>query len=197
MASMLRVRVVGTGWTGAPGLNTFYFGITATPDAGDLQDVYDRVRGFFTGVAAIFENDTTWTVDTAVDELDPATGVLIGSATVGTPGAAVVGTGTDGLAPTSSMCTLALGTNTFIAGRRLRGRAFLGPLNKGAIVNGSFSSSAIAIVDGVAPDLSDTSNGAAVNVVWHRPVGGTGGSVGDVTAWQSRSALGVLRSRRD
>lgn len=197
MPSMLRVRVAGSGWTGGPGLNTFYFLYSGTPDATDVQDVYDRVRGFFDGIKAIFENDTTFTPSAAVDELDPATGSLIGTFTVGTPGTAITGTGTDGLAGTATMAVLSLGTNTFISGRRVQGRAFLGPLNKGAIVNGAFSTSAQTIVDGVAPDLNDTGGGDGVNCVWHRPVGGTGGSAAPITGYLTRAKVGILRSRRD
>ena len=197
MASMLRVRVTGFGWVGGSGLNTFYFDPISTPDASDAQDVYDRVHGFFTSCVAIFENDTSWSVDSEVSELDPATGSLIGSFTVGTPASSVVGTGTDGLAGTATMAVLAYSSNTFVAGRRVLGRAFLGPLNKGAIVNGQVSSGVQAIVDGAAPDLSDTSGGSSVQCVWHRPVGGTGGSLATITGWTTRSKVGVLRSRRD
>lgn len=197
MASLLRVRVVGFGWVGGSGLNTFYFDPISTPDASDAQDVYDRVHGFFNAVKAIFENDTSWAVDSEVSEIDPATGTLIGSFTVGTPASAVVGTGTDGIAGTATMAVLAYSTNTFVNGRRVLGRAFLGPLNKGAIINGQFSSGAQAIVDAAAPDLSDTSSGSSVQAVWHRPVGGTGGSLATITGWTSRSKIGVLRSRRD
>lgn len=197
MASMLRVRVTGFGWVGGSGLNTFYFDPISTPDASDAQDVYDRVHGFFNASKAVFENDTSWAVDSEVSEIDPATGSLIGSFTVGTPASSVVGTGTDGLAGTATMAVLAYSTNTFVAGRRVLGRAFLGPLNKGAIVNGQVSSGVQSIVDGAAPDLSDTSGGSSVQCVWHRPVGGTGGSLATITGWTTRSKVGVLRSRRD
>lgn len=197
MASLLRVRVVGFGWVGGSGLNTFYFDPISTPDASDAQDVYDRVHGFFNSIKALFENDTSWAVDSEVSEIDPATGSLIGSFTVGTPASSVVGTGTDGLAGTATMAVLAYSTNTFVAGRRVLGRAFLGPLNKGAIVNGQVGSGAIAIVDAAAPDLSDTSGGSSVQAVWHRPVGGSGGSLATITGWATRSKVGVLRSRRD
>lgn len=197
MASLLRVRVVGFGWVGGSSLNTFYFDPISTPDATDAQDVYDRVHGFFNSIKALFENDTSWAVDSEVSEIDPATGDLVGSFTVGTPASSVVGTGTDGLAGTATMAVLAYSTNTFVAGRRVLGRAFLGPLNKGAIVNGQVGSGAIAIVDAAAPDLSDTAGGSSVQAVWHRPQGAVPGSLATITGWTTRSKVGVLRSRRD
>ena len=197
MASLLRVRVVGFGWVGGSGLNTFYFDPISTPDATDAQDVYDRVHGFFNAIKAIFENDTSWSVDSEVSEIDPATGDLINSFTVGTPASSVVGTGTDGLAGTATMAVLAYSTNTFVSGRRVLGRAFLGPLNKGAIVNGQFAAGAQAIVDGAAPDLSDTAGGSSVQAVWHRPKGAVPGSLAPITGWVTRSKVGILRSRRD
>lgn len=194
---ILRVRTVGIGWPGAPGLMTAYFERTSSPDAGDAQDVHDRVHAWLDSVKAVFENDTTWTVDPAVDILDEVTGSLLNQITVGTPSAAVVGTGTDGLAAAATMAVYALNTATFVSGRRVRGRWFVGPVNKGSVTGGLLASGAVTILNNAASDLTSVVNGPAVPVVWHRPVAGAGGLAAPITGFTARSKLGVLRSRRD
>jgi hypothetical protein len=87
-------------------------------------------------------------------------------------------------------------TTDVVSGHRVRGSQFLVPLaagnfdSAGTIVNSTVStllSAAQALVTACAPDL----------VVWHRPVGGSGGSQHVVTGASVPDKIVVRRSRRD
>lgn len=201
MANLLRIRSVISGWSGGPGLTTFYFdpGVV-TVDAAMVTGVTGRVRAYFDAWKAFMPNANSVVVDPVCDILDPANGSLSGQVSAGAAPSIVVGTG-GALPGPAFVCAVGrLTTNSFIGGRRLRGRTFAGPLSA-------------AFTDSLAPEGGLTAavqNGLiAVNtpaggpglVVWHRPkkVGTappSGGAVAGVINTSVSTSFGVLKSRR-
>lgn len=194
---MLRVRVAGTGWPGAPSLNTFYYDV-ATPDVAAANACLAHVHAFWTAQKGIFPSVTSWQVQDVVDVIDHNTGQITDSLT-GTTLAAIVPTGaTFSALPISSAALLSLKTATFINGRRLKGRAFLSPVASGMIAAGGVpSSSLIASVNAIGTALVAGTSLADKAVVWHRPKLGVGGQLAEITSATCSTQFAVLRSRRD
>lgn len=194
---MLRVRTVGQGWTGAPGLTTFYFDSADTSPAAILALV-TRVRQYFVSTAPIFHNTTTWTTDPEVAELDPATGAQVASFVASASPASVVGTGGASIGPPMTMILLRLITSTFISGRKLQGHTNVGPVADGVIQgDGTPATASLATVVAAGGVLLDLGGASPDLLVWHRPVGGAGGSTGSVVGVACPDKFAVLRSRRD
>ncbi len=202
--AMYRVRVRTQGWTGSPGLNTFYFDDTAGGGATNALAVAARVRGAFDVVKSVFP--TTWFALTQgqVDRIDEATGDLVGSYSVAAP-AIVQGTAaTTFFGPSPTMSGLILDTGTIVNGRRLKGHANLGPVAASftnfetppTSLATAVNAFGVALI-GATPPLA-----TAPCVVWRRPKM-SGGVI--TTAGLFRAATGavaspqwfVLRSRRD
>jgi hypothetical protein len=89
-------------------------------------------------------------------------------------------------------------TDAVLAGRRVRGRTYLGPLQIGVNeADGSPAAAALALAETFATEWTDNGLTDTFAVVWHRPVGGAGGTAEDITGHQIRDKFAVLRSRRD
>jgi hypothetical protein len=127
-----------------------------------------------------------------------ADGVLISSSSVAPP-AAVAGTGATPYLPVPTSLVVRLRTATVLAGKRLEGRSFVGPLSTSAAVSGLTPSVAAgtAAVNAVTALLTGATSVSPV--VWRRPRAipprvGASGAIISGDAW---SQFGVLRSRRD
>lgn len=207
MPSMYRVRAATTGWLGAPGLNTFYFecGDTSGSDE-DATLCAVRVRDAF--LPTVLNFPTTWTcnVSAVVDILTDTTGELTNSRVVTTP-APVVGTGAGVFGPSPVTALLRLRTNTFSDGRRIQGRAFLGPIVANSDADGSPVSSVLARFVTMGEELLDIGIGEGPSlVVWRRPrlfsegppeIEARVGSSARVITTSVPDKFAVLRSRRD
>lgn len=195
MPNMLRIRTVLNGWSGGPGLSTFYFdpGVV-TIDAAMITGVTGRVRQYFDAWRAYMPTVNTAQVDSVADIVDAATGALVGQVSAGSAPAVVVGSG--GVAGPAFVAVVGrLTTNSFVGGKRLRGRTYAGPLSA-------------TFTDSVAPEggllaavqsglvLMNTPAGGPGLVVWHRPTGGAGGAIAGVVNTSASPVYGVLKSRR-
>lgn len=188
---------MSTGWVGGPGLNTFYFNENTDPVDGTMAaDVAARVRAFFGEILGSFPSSWSGNVDSAVDRIRATDGELLGQFAV-TPGSAQVGASASSNFMSSATCLIArLATDTFIGGRNVRGRHFIGPISTSA-----------ASTDGTpvgAPDWQTIFETEllvgvtdAIPVVWHRPVGGAGGVDCPIVGISQPDRFGMLRSRRD
>lgn len=193
---MLRVRVVLSGFSGGPGLSTFYF-TTPLEDTAAAVRVVDRVQAFFaTDGRAMFYNPTTISVSGDVDVITAATGLITNMLAVPPP-AVIQGFGGGQATSQATAGNLRLSTGTFVAGRRLRGRIFISPLATSAV-----ESDGTATVQFAAAGFT-AANAILLNlepgdqwVVWHRPKLGAGGSVGPVISASLADRLAVLTSRR-
>lgn len=181
-----RVRVHWTGFTGAPGVNTLFYGPGADP-APDLHT-------FFNAIAAFMPTAVTTSYDFEGDTLDEATGALTGTWS-GTTGAAVTGTGTATYAGPVGAC-IDLRTSTIVGKRRLQGRMFLVPLSSDSFqADGTIGGTVLGALQSAAAALLGSASGAEWKV-WHRPKPGQNGSAAAVTSVIVPDLAAVLRSRR-
>jgi hypothetical protein len=191
--------MTSSGWTGGPGLSTFYFAAASLGAEGqpEATEAAARVQAYITSVRTVVAAGVLMNVQQQVDQIDPATGNLVGGFT--TPlGSGQTGSGSASFAPTGSAVLGQLLTAVVIDGRRVRGRTFMPPtgasqlLGTGDPSNGTRSTLTTAL--GL---LGTTIVTPLTNVVWHRPRGGSGGSQVAVNGYAAWSKMAVLRSRRD
>ena len=193
MAPLLRTRARITGTTGLPGLSTFYW-IPTTAGSTEATAALAGVRSYFEAVKGLLAPAVTITYDQAVDVINDATGVLENQLTA-TAQSATTSTGTAS-APPANQLGLTLNTGQVVAGRVLRGRTFLGPVDTGAFTAGG-------VPTGTAKTTLGTGGAALLAVgppdlaVWHRPKNGSGGLALGVVGVAAATEVWVLRSRRD
>lgn len=200
MAVILRARVILNGWSGAPGLNTWYFRpATAGGSTADATDVLARVRAFWNDISGVLPSAVTAATAPTVDAIDAATGTLVGSYASSAPPTTVTGTGATEFYAPAVCALLQVNTNNFVSGRRVSGRSFINPLTEASIASGQASVATISTITGAAilrltPSSPVT---GSFPVVWKRPVNGAGGSDWPVITFSMPGKLATLRSRRD
>jgi len=193
---MIRVRAVGSGWTGGPGLSTFYFDEGILPiDNAMAVNLTGRVRAYFDLVRPFTATGISWQVDPVIAAVDEATGDLTQEVTSSPAPAPVTGSGGSVVGPAFVALVGRLRTNSFQGGRRIQGRTFYSPLSA------QFTDSTVPETGAQAAQVSGltallTTGGGAPLVVWRRPRPGTPGAVFPVTTVASAPEFGVLRSRR-
>lgn len=198
MTTIDRVRVALTGFTGAPGVCTFY-----SLDGPSMQG---PLTTFFHDLVSILPTDVHYLVETNGDQIDAATGDLVGT-WVGTTQTG--GTGTQSgsyAAPVGLMCKWE--TGVIQDGSRVRGRTFIVPAFPSAFASdGTVESS---VVSGIGTSCSNLVTATSPDfIVWHRPRAARAASgslkaltshVGTaviVTGSSVSDTAVVLRSRRD
>lgn len=194
--SMLRVRTVLSGWPGGPGLATFYFAYQTTGSgAASAPDVVARVRAFWLACAALFPSSFSAQVQANVDDLDPTNGALVGSFAGGAPTAVAGSNGTQYNA-FPAMLLLRENTGTIVAGRRVVGRSFIGPVAGSVDTNGSPTPANLTTLVSAATGMF-TGSTTAVSVVWQRPKPTRPGAVWTISNFTAAPYFAILRSRRD
>jgi len=186
MADIQRVRAHWTGFSGAPGLTTFYCsnGNSFLPD----------VRTFFNSIAGLLPSNVTISFDPFGDIIDEGNGALTGTWTAGSTPAVVTGSsGSVYQAPSGLLVNWQ--TGAVLNRRRLRGKTFLVPGPNGS-ADGTPTTANLTTLQTAANTLI-TSTGSMF--VWHRPNSNThtGGLSSTVTAAQVPDKFVILRSRRD
>lgn len=196
MANMLRVVAQWGGFPSAPGFTNLYFdsAIIGTPSANEAAA---RARQLFEAMKGQFPDGVTITIQPQVAEIDDSNGQQVDEFTVTTGGLPVPGTGAGTRSAPSGAC-INWRTSTFVGGRRLRGRTFLVPLSTAAYENdGTILPGSLAILRAAAVAyITDAVGPSAKPLVWHRPVGGTGGSSAVITASGVTDKVAILTSRR-
>lgn len=194
---MMRVRATGSGWDGAPGLMTWYF-TGSTSDLPGASACVDSVRSALQALTGFWNTSTSWQVHNEVDELNPATGQVTATWVFTGGNAAIAGADTGGKGATATAALVRLTTDTFIAGRRVRGRTFISPLAASAVAGtGLIAAGNLAAVTAYGAALLTYSTVRGYFAVWHRPKLGVGGSAAQVVGVAGSSKPAVLRSRRD
>lgn len=209
MSVMYRVRAASVGWTGGPGLNTFYFDAGADAAEADSDAALlcvNRVRDAFQSGTAIYPPAWNMTVNPSVDVLDAVDGALVSNYNVAAP-ATIVGTGAPGFGPIATMLMLRLRTPTISNGQRVNGRAFLGPVTLGVDAAGTPDAGIIALALAIGNELLDVGIGGGPALqVWSRPkkavvgppaVPARDGQAVDVFSVTVPDYYAILRSRRD
>jgi hypothetical protein len=176
-----------TGFPGAPGYTVLYWNDVTGPNLVALQ-------AFWAGIMDRLPTNTTIQVQNSGDRIDENTGAVVGS-WAGPSQVSLVGT-MGGAYSAPSGAHINWRTSAIINGRRLKGRTFLVPLG-GAAYDSDGTLAAATLTD-LRANLATFVTAAAADLrVWHRPVGGAGGSAGVVTAADIPDKTAVLRSRRD
>lgn len=193
---MQRVRVTTAGWSGGPGVMTFYASDSVAEDATTAQAIVDALDPVFDNITTLFPGAWSATVDSFVDTLTTTSGAVIATDTV-TPWTKTGGSSA-GFGPLAVGGCVTWLTDTFLSGRRLKGRTFVSPVasefndadgTPNATMNSHLTDFGAAWVAGVS--------GTTAPVIWHRPVSGSGGASSPITAALVRDKFAVLRSRRD
>lgn len=119
MVAMQRVRVAWSGFSGGPGLSTFYF--------ADAAAALPAVRSFFLGINNRIPSGVLINIHETGDTLESTTGAISGQ-WAGSGQATVGGIGTaDYAAPVGAQVSWL--TTVIVEGRRVKGRTFLVPLS--------------------------------------------------------------------
>jgi len=196
MANILRVVAQWGGFPSAPGFTNLYFdsAIVGTPSANEAAA---RARQLFEAMKGQFPDGVTITISPQVAEIDDATGQQQDEFTATTTGLPVPGTGVANRSAPSGAC-INWRTSTFVNGRRLRGRTFLVPLSTNAYqTDGTLEAGTLTVLRAAAVAyLTDAVGPSAKPVVWHRPIGGAGGSSALITASAVTDVAAILTSRR-
>jgi hypothetical protein len=181
---------------GAPGVITLYTESTGLENDPTAALTTARLQDALTAGAGLFSSGTTFVSDSFVDTIDPATGEITASSAQDSW--TVTGSSLAALAPPQTAICVTWKTAGIIAGRRVRGRTFLSPLYAGIPdVDGTPTSAAMTAANALAAAWIDNGLTDTFATIWHRPVGGTGGTSERITAYQVRDKFAVLRSRRD
>jgi len=148
---------------------------------------------FFNTLKAFFPVGVTWTIPDSGDLVDVATGGLSGSWSEGTTSVIAATSAVDYAAGVGARIKWL--TNGISGGRRVRGSTFLVPLvvdkygSDGTLDDGFRSTMQTAANTALSAITGDM-------VVWHRPVGGSGGSAHVITSGVIPDTVSWLRSRR-
>ena len=179
--------MVWSGFGGAPGYTNMYF----TP--GDAGIFLPGLKGFFDLLVSRLPNGMHIAYPSSGDELNEASGVITGSWGV-TPPADTVG-GDSSVYPGAAGACVIWDTLSIVAGRRLKGRTFVVPMTSATFdIDGSLSAGTVTLFNSaIATFLSGT---AGSGLVWHRPVGGSGGVAGVIQGGHVSDKCAVMRSRR-
>ena len=204
---MKRVQVISSGWSGAPGVNTFYFN-GQPPGLPTYQECYDRVQALFNSLKGVISKSVTIHVVPEIDELAESNGDVTATQVV-TPAADLTGTSlTLGLAPPGLALLGQYKSAAFISGRRVQGHAFISPCGPYQLESdGTPSAEAIATVHDSMEALRVKNNATAAWVVWSRPrpadsgvkknLPQRDGSMHEVTFVSCPNKWSQIRSRRD
>lgn len=187
---IVRVTARWEGFPGGPGYSNFY-GNADTDAAAAAQTMATRIRAFFAGMVGWLPADVDVTVLPVYAVLSDATGEQTSEGTVASPPAVVAGVGAGGYSGNSGVA-VNWNTTAFVAGKRLKGRTYLVPMGPIYQDNGTIADAIVTELQGLAEDLIGD---ATLFVVWHRPVGGAGGSAAEIETATIRDRAAHLRSR--
>lgn len=190
MASIVRVTTRWSGFPGSPGYTNLYAEVDTT--AGErAQDLSDSWRAFLATVNGFLPSDAHLLILPTYAVINDATGLITAEGTISSAAAVVDGNNGGAYAGNVGYC-LEWGTADFIDGRRLKGRTFMVPAVGCFDTDGTIESSAVQNLAGAATSFIA---GAMINVVWHRPVNGAGGSSSEINSVVVRDRAAILRSR--
>lgn len=192
--AITRITAQWSGFRGAPGYSNFFFDDAfLDPDAAAAAAV--AVQAFFNEMRSLFPPTLNINIQPTADIIDEASGQITSVVDFPAPGS-VVGNGVGNYSAATG-AVVNWNTGDYINGRRVRGRTFLVPLDNTAFdVNGDINSSSLGTLRTAAEELVTATLDAPL-AVWHRPVGGAGGSSHVVSSSTVPDLGAVLRSRRD
>jgi len=196
VANIYKVQAIWTGWGGGPGYSNFYFRSGDTLDA-ELVAMTGAVRSFFASFTLGLPTPIAIQVSPVVQQIDPANGHMTAEFAAGTTPAVLAGAGGSNFSSPVGACVI-WRTSVNLGTRLLKGKTFLVPLSTGAYdVDGTLLLSRVTEIRTAAATLASFTTAAGVHLqVWHRPVGGVGGSAADVASSAVNDRSAILRTRR-
>lgn len=192
--TITRITARWSGFRGAPGYSNFFFEGENAVDI-EVKPLGEAVATFFRSVSDNLPAGVTITIDGNADNIDEATGNIVGQVDFEEP-LAVTG-GVQGNYSAASGAVVNWLTGSFVNGRQVRGRTFIVPLTTNSYdAQGDITSGVLDRIRAGAQGLVDA-NIPSPLVVWSRPRGGAGGTSHVVTGSRVPDLGAVLRSRRD
>lgn len=186
---MIRIRTQFVGEDGSPYHNTLYFG---GDTAGEADAAANAARIFWGNCANAMSTLLTGTINGEAEFVDVATGQVTGTEAVSQ--SAIEGFAAGSILPPANQGLCRMLTNTFVNGRRLRGRVFVPGPTEALAESGLPTATYLGYLnDGIADLL--TEGAAAGNFGIYSPTHRVFGEVVGGTAWAENYA--ILRSRRD
>lgn len=199
MANVRELKIISTGFLGAPGYTTLHFEESLTHTA-DLQ--FSAAKDFLDGMASTFI--TTWsaTLQPEFKVYDDATGEVL-SVEFNATGSGVAVTGTQSGAQAAGMAGVCIGWRTASVNRNriVQGRTFFVPAAQvelgtdGQLTTGATAQNASLAAELVAADVGFS--------IWSRPRSNgatppvySGGKICKVTGGNVKRTCATLRSRR-
>lgn len=187
--SLREHKVLWTGVTGLPGVNTWYFddGGSITSDTSALHTFYNDLAGYLPPGVVIQVPDSG-------NIVNASSGVLTGVWTTGTTTSAVTGSGSNAFAAGVGAC-VTWKTATVANGRLIHGRTFIVPLMTGCYASdGTLTST---FMGDIASRITTFLSSAGANFrAWHRPVAGAGGVAASVLSGSCPDQATRLVTRR-
>lgn len=199
MAVITKFRAVLTGFTGAPGVNTFY-----ALNLQELEPIQSDIDDFANQLQSMYENLAFWLVgtmsvdiDPVVDSFDVATGELVKRSQI-SQALEVPGDGLQNDVSRATQAKFRYQTDRIRRNRFVQGGIFFGPLSSGAIdQDGSLDTQFQGQVPNAHEGLLDVA-GPMRLAIWSQPSpGGSDGEYGYVQSVSVSNKPAVLRSRRD
>lgn len=192
MVTLILTSITGTGVVGG-GLATLAF--EDPIDDAAAEDRLTDVGAFWTAIASAVNNAITFTVLPNPARYAAADGSLQEVFDAAAP-AAVPGTAAGTAVPRAAMALIRWGTADIVNNRVVKGRTYIpGTPVANVTTTGQLSAAGQTDLDNAAEGLISASGGTLS--IWHRPVGGVGGSSHLVTTASVWDSFAVLRSRRD
>lgn len=192
--AITRITAQWGGFRGAPGYSNFFFDGALSTEGG-VEAAGVAVREFFQGVRDKLPDGSTVTIQPTADIIDEASGQITSVVDFAAP-SVVLGNG-GGPYSAASGAVVNWNTQDYVNGRRVRGRTFLVPLAGSAYdAQGDLAGLTLTPLRAAADALVTATLDAPL-CVWHRPVGGSGGSAHVVSSATVPDLGAVLRSRRD
>jgi hypothetical protein len=207
VALVARFKVDLSGFSGAPGVNTWFVGdtgLSAGPSQGTVDGTAVALDAFYEAVKGVIQSDVSWSVDPSVGVLDVETGVLdsIMAAAGGPFSGVATGINQGGH---MTMIKTQLRTGSYNDGREVRGGPFIGPV-VAAVADGpgTLTPAVTLTMNNALTALAGAINSAGgLLVVYRRPraaapgVTARAGLLRAVTSATVFNKPAVLRSRRD
>lgn len=201
MTNLAIVKVLYTGWEGAPGVNVLHFSpgtLGGVFDPAACGVLVDDIASVYTALLPVLPGQVRVTVPNEVQIIDSESGELINVVAADADSVTLTGTASPSLRGSADMALARFVTGEFRAGRHVQGRAFIGPVARDAVNDsGNITDSARATIagawDGVIDGLSHKL------CVYSRPTHGetSGGLYADVISVTAPAKMAILRSRRD
>lgn len=198
--TVVRATVGLINFPGALGVNVLHFALPGRgePTQTQIDDLNDALEAAYGAVSGSLVLGMQAIVVPEFELVDETGSILEGVMTPTTPAAAVTGTA-EGYTSRATQMNMRLYTSAIRAGRRVRGRIFLGPIGNAAIASdGSIDPADAGAANTAFTALLGTELALGVYCRARPEVGG--GFIGafyEASAVEVQDLPGVLRSRRD